>query len=252
MTDKFCPVCRGAVTKVVRVGANGGDASAVAAAAAAAHTASAKSKAAQTKKKESATRELTTTKSFGRSSIMQNVNANEYASSAKVDAVIGAIVAMVKKDSTAKAIVFSQYNSMVDIVEWRLSQLKIKHVKLIGYMTLVQRHAALQAFKTLAEVKVVLMSIKAGGEGLNLQEASHVFVLEPWWNPQVEHQAIQRAHRIGQTRPVTAVRFIVSDSIEERMLQLQEKKQLVFDGTIDGSAASLSSLTVDDLRFLFH
>ena len=77
-------------------------------------------------------------------------------------------------------------------------------------------------------------------------------MMDPWWNPAVEMQAIQRAHRIGQTRAVTAIRFITSDTIEERMLQLQEKKALVFDGTVDGSAAALARLTPEDLRFLFQ
>ena len=75
---------------------------------------------------------------------------------------------------------------------------------------------------------------------------------DPWWNPAVEMQAIQRAHRIGQTRAVKAVRFITTDTIEARMLELQEKKQLVFDGTMDGSAVALSRLTPEDLRFLFQ
>ena len=99
--------------------------------------------------------------------------------------------------------------------------------------------------------QVILMSLKAGGEGLNLQEANLVMVLEPWWNPQVEAQAIQRAHRIGQRKAVRAIRFITKNSIEDRMLELQQKKQLIFDGTVDSKAASLAQLTEDDLKFLF-
>jgi DNA repair protein RAD16 len=78
-----------------------------------------------------------------------------------------------------------------------------------------------------------------------------VFVLEPWWNPAVEQQAIQRAHRIGQKRSVHAVRFVVEDSIEEKMMDLQEKKKLVFESTVDGSMAAMAQLTEQDLRFLF-
>merc|ERR1719267_536220 len=106
-----------------------------------------------------------------------------------------------------------------------------------------ERRAVLRAFKSDDEVKVIIMSLKAGGEGLNLQEASHVFVLEPWWNPAVESQAVQRAHRIGQKREVVAVRYITEGTIEERMLELQEKKRLVFEGTVDGSSAALQQLT---------
>lgn len=118
-------------------------------------------------------------------------------------------------------------------------------------MGMSQRRSVLAAFKNDPGIKVILMSLKAGGEGLNLQEASHVLILEPWWNPQVEAQAIQRAHRIGQRRAVTAIRFITKGTIEERMLELQEKKQLIFDGAVDSNAGSLSQLTQDDMRFLF-
>ena len=124
-------------------------------------------------------------------------------------------------------------------------------VKLIGSCSMRERRSVLAAFKTDPEVRVIIMSLKAGGEGLNLQEASHVMMLEPWWNPQVEMQAIQRAHRIGVKHPVTAVRFVTTDTIEERMMELQDKKQLIFEGAVDASAVALSQLTVEDLRFLF-
>merc|ERR1719181_2209542 len=116
----------------------------------------------------------------------------------------------------------------------------------------MMRRSMLEAFKKDNNVKLLLLSLKAGGEGLNLQAASHVFVLEPWWNPAVEMQAIQRAHRIGQTKPVTAVRFNTLGTIEERMFELQEKKQLVFDGTVGKSSKAMESLSHEDLRFLFR
>ena len=91
---------------------------------------------------------------------------------------------------------------------------------------------------------------------MNLQEASRVYLLEPWWNPAVEMQAIQRAHRIGQAKKVVATRFVTTSAseptIEQQMFRLQEKKRLVFEGTVDGSAASFSKLTLEDLAFLFH
>jgi len=76
--------------------------------------------------------------------------------------------------------------------------------------------------------------------------------LDPWWNPAAEMQAIDRTHRIGQFKPIFATRFIIEDSIEERILKLQEKKKLVFDGTVGGDVGSMAKLTVDDMRFLFH
>jgi DNA repair protein RAD16 len=110
----------------------------------------------------------------------------------------------------------------------------------------------LRRFKEDPEVKVMLISLKAGGVALNLTVANHIFLMDPWWNPAAEMQAIDRAHRIGQAKPIFATRFIVKDSIEERILKLQEKKQLVFEGTVGGDAASMARLTVDDMKFLFH
>jgi hypothetical protein len=76
--------------------------------------------------------------------------------------------------------------------------------------------------------------------------------IDPWWNPAAEMQAIDRTHRIGQHKPIYATRFIIENTIEERILRLQEKKKLVFDGTVGGDAGSMSKLTVDDMRFLFN
>merc|ERR1719478_1359446 len=110
-------------------------------------------------------------------------------------------------------------------------------------MNLVERRNVLKEFKTNPNVKVILLSLKAGGEGLNLQEASHVFLLEPWWNPAVELQAVHRAYRIGQTKPVYATRFITENTIEEKMNYIQEFKQLAFEGTVDGKTQSIQKLT---------
>ena len=134
-----------------------------------------------------------------------------------------------------KAIVFSQYTSMIEIVEWRLKKENFVIAKLLGSMPVTQRAANLRAFREDPSVTVILMSLKSGGEGLNLQTANRVLVLEPWWNPAVEMQAVMRAHRIGQTRPVIATRFCTADTIEERMFDLQKKKALVFEGCMDGN-----------------
>lgn len=181
-------------------------------------------------------------------SILNKLDLDNFITSSKVEKLTEMLKELGKGD---KAIVFSQYTNMIDLVEWRLKKARIKTVKLLGSMPLNMRRCMLDAFKHDASVSVILMSLKAGGEGLNLQVANNVFVLEPWWNPAVEAQAIQRAHRIGQTKPVRAVRFITKETIEEKMYQLQEKKQLVFDGTVDAKVEALSKLTDDDLQFLF-
>ena len=93
--------------------------------------------------------------------------------------------------------------------------------------------------------------IQAGGIALNLTEASQVFIMDPWWNPAVEDQAMDRIHRLGQYRPIRVTRLIVENSIESRIVQLQEKKQTLFQSTIGKDAKALARLTEDDLRFLF-
>jgi len=188
---------------------------------------------------------------LGRKSIVQRLKMDSFESSTKVEAVMDGVKLMMKESPSNKAIVFSQYNSMIAIVEWRLKSIGVQCVKLVGSQPLTERRSVLSAFKTDPDIRVIIMSLRAGGEGLNLQEASHVFVLEPWWNPAVEAQAIQRAHRIGQTKEVKAIRFITEGTIEEKMLELQEKKRLIFEGTIDSSAMALSQLTADDIKFLF-
>ena len=186
-------------------------------------------------------------------SILNKLDLTQYTSSTKVETLVNALRDMRNQENghLNKAIVFSQYTAMIEIVEWRLKKAKFTIAKLLGSMPVTQRAANLQAFREDPNVSVILMSLKSGGEGLNLQAANYVYVLEPWWNPAVEMQAVMRAHRIGQLRPVTAVRFSTKGTIEERMMELQEKKQLVFEGCMDGNQAALSQLTAEDLQFLF-
>tara|TARA_B110000208_G_C11604601_1_gene371355 strand:+ start:245 stop:595 length:351 start_codon:yes stop_codon:yes gene_type:complete len=110
---------------------------------------------------------------------MQKINVGQFASSTKVDALLHGVQKMLKTDKTNKAIVFSQYTRMLDILEWRLMTSGIKCVKLMGYMPLKERQSVLARFKSDLNVAVILMSLKTGGEGLNIQEASHVFTIEP-------------------------------------------------------------------------
>jgi DNA repair protein RAD16 len=141
---------------------------------------------------------------------------------------------------------------MLDLVEFRLKQNGVGCAKLTGSQSLAQRSNIILAFNTDSSMKALLISLKAGGEGLNLQAANHVFLLDPWWNPASEMQAVQRAHRIGQTKPVTAVRFVTEHTVEEKVLELQEMKQLVFEATVGQSQGAEKKLTESDLRFLFN
>ncbi|KAI9084982.1 hypothetical protein K1719_032974 [Acacia pycnantha] len=156
-------------------------------------------------------------------------------------------------EGPVKAIVFSQWNSMLDLVERALEEFSITYRRLDGTMTLVARDNAVEDFNTDPEVIVMLMSLKAGNLGLNMAAACHVILLDLWWNPTTEDQAVDRAHRIGQIRPVTVTRLTIKDTVEDRILALQEEKRKMVASAFgeDQGGASGTRLTVDDLKYLF-
>ncbi|OQR86378.1 DNA repair protein [Achlya hypogyna] len=176
----------------------------------------------------------------------------DFQSSTKIEALLEEIHRMKATDPSAKGIVFSQFVNMLDLIEHRLELANIRCVKLAGNMPMAMRDKLLTLFRDEPKLTIFLISLKAGGVALNLTVASHIFLMDPWWNPAAEHQAIDRTHRLGQFKPIRATRFIVANTIEDRILKLQEKKQLVFEGTVGSSTAALGRLTVEDLRFLFH
>jgi len=190
-------------------------------------------------------------------SILRRINLAEFATSSKIEALVEELVQMRETSPGSKAIVFSQFVNMLDLIRWRLhSDPCLKEIglgarALHGGMDVKARDASLNAFREDGDVRVLLMSLKAGGVALNLTVANHIYLMDPWWNPAAEFQAIDRTHRLGQYRPIRAVRFVSEDTVEERILQLQEKKRLVFDGTIGRDAGSLKQLTVDDMKSLF-
>ncbi|CAM0902558.1 unnamed protein product [Alopecurus aequalis] len=154
----------------------------------------------------------------------------------------------------SKAIVFSQWTGMLDVLELSLNSNHIKYRRLDGSMSLDVRAAAVEEFKADPEVGVMLMSLKAGNLGLNMIAACHVIMLDPWWNPYAEDQAVDRAHRIGQTRPVTVTRFTVNGTVEDRILALQAKKREMVESAFgdEKSGGSATRLTVEDLGYLFN
>ncbi|RLN03188.1 hypothetical protein C2845_PM13G22520 [Panicum miliaceum] len=125
------------------------------------------------------------------------------------------------EEAPVKARVFSQWIGMLDLMELSLNSNNIQFRRLDGAMCLNLREKGVNEFQTDPEVRVMLMSLKAGNLGLNMVAASHVIMLDPWWNPYAEDQAVDRAHRIGQTRPVTVSRFTVKDTVKDRILALQ-------------------------------
>jgi SNF2 family DNA or RNA helicase len=137
-----------------------------------------------------------------------------------------------------KALVFSQWTSLLDRVAPHLEAAGLGFVRLDGSTR--DRKGVVDAFQTLDGPPVMLLSLKAGGTGLNLTAADHVFLLDPWWNPAVEDQAADRAHRIGQDKPVFVHRLIAEDTVEERILALQERKRELARTAIGVAAASIS------------
>lgn len=151
-------------------------------------------------------------------------------------------------DEGSKALVFSQFTSMLALIRKRLDQRGIKYAYLDGQTR--NRKDVVQRFQTDPDLPVFLISLKAGGVGLNLTAAEYVFIMDPWWNPAVEAQAIDRTHRIGQKKPVFAYRLICEDTVEQRILELQSRKRDLADAIVGGEGNVLSNLTRDDLEQL--
>jgi superfamily II DNA or RNA helicase len=152
-----------------------------------------------------------------------------------------------------KALIFSQFTSLLSIVRKRLDtppagKPAVRYAYLDGKTR--DRKSPVEQFQNDPSTKLFLISLKAGGLGLNLTGADYVFLLDPWWNPAVEAQAIDRAHRIGQTRHVFAYRLIAKGTVEEKVLQLQQTKRDLADAIISEDNATLSNLTADDLAVL--
>lgn len=147
-----------------------------------------------------------------------------------------------------KALVFSQWTSLLDLVEPHLRAQGLKFTRLDGSTS--DRGSVVRAFQDDPSVSVMLLSLKAGGTGLNLTAADHVFLLDPWWNPAAEDQAADRAHRIGQERPVFVHRLVAENTVEERILVLQEKKRMLSAVATDGAAQAASITRADLLALL--
>jgi superfamily II DNA or RNA helicase len=147
-----------------------------------------------------------------------------------------------------KALVFSQFTSLLSIVRRRLDARPVRYAYLDGKTR--DRKSPVEQFQNDPATKLFLISLKAGGLGLNLTGADYVFLLDPWWNPAVEAQAIDRAHRIGQTRHVFAYRLIAKGTVEEKVLQLQQTKRDLADAIISEDNAVLTNLTAEDLAVL--
>jgi non-specific serine/threonine protein kinase len=153
--------------------------------------------------------------------------------------------------SNHKALVFSQFLGMLALIREKLKELGVDHEYFDGSTSAIDREKAIQRFQNDENCRVFLISLKAGGVGLNLTAADYVYIVDPWWNPAVEQQAIDRTHRIGQTKNILAYRMICKDTIEDKILQLQDKKRLLAKDLITDDEGFVKSLTKADVEYLF-
>jgi non-specific serine/threonine protein kinase len=140
---------------------------------------------------------------------------------------------------------------MLRLVRLKMDELKISYEYLDGRTPVKKRMERVERFQNDDSIKLFLISLKAGGTGLNLTAADYVFIVDPWWNPAVELQAVDRTHRIGQTKNIFIYKLITSETIEEKVLSLQEKKQEVVNSIMSGSSDIIKNLTAEDITLLF-
>ncbi|MBK7764299.1 MAG: DEAD/DEAH box helicase family protein [Bacteroidetes bacterium] len=150
-----------------------------------------------------------------------------------------------------KVLVFSQFLGMLALIREKLKEHGIAYQYFDGSYTAQQRENAIQEFQNNEDCPVFLISLKAGGMGLNLTAADYVYIVDPWWNPAVEQQAIDRTHRIGQTKNIFAYRFICKDTVEEKIMLLKEKKNLLVKDIISDDNNMVKQLSRDDIAYLF-
>ncbi|KAF5674193.1 adenosinetriphosphatase [Fusarium heterosporum] len=187
-----------------------------------------------------------------KNSIINRIKMENWTSSSKIELLVHELHKLRSDNASHKSIIFSQFTTMLQLIEWRLRRAGITTVMLDGSMTPAQRQASIEHFMTNVNVECFLVSLKAGGVALNLTEASRVFIVDPWWNPAAEWQSADRCHRIGQTRPCTITRLCIEDSVESRMVLIQEKKTNMINSTVNADDKAMDSLSPEDMQFLFR
>ena len=149
-------------------------------------------------------------------------------------------------DNKSNLLVFSQFASMLQILKEQLTKQGIHTLMLTGRNTKEERHRMVEEFQN-GEATVFLISLKAGGSGLNLTAADTVIHFDPWWNVAAQNQATDRAHRIGQDKVVTVIQLVMKNSIEERILELQQMKKELVDQVVEGEAVASAALTKEEI-----
>jgi SNF2 family DNA or RNA helicase len=174
---------------------------------------------------------------------------NDQLSSTKIRHLLNILT---KEASSHKFIVFSEFTSMLDLISPFLTTARLPFTRYDGSMRNDDREASLARLRNDPACRILLCSLKCGALGLNLTAASRVVILEPFWNPFVEEQAIDRVHRLNQTRDVVVYRLTIRDSVEERILELQEKKRELAKAAIEGGGMKGGKLDMKDIMSLFR
>ncbi|KAF1825084.1 uncharacterized protein K489DRAFT_352251 [Dissoconium aciculare CBS 342.82] len=177
----------------------------------------------------------------------------DYVGSAKIDKTMELLESIMADPEGEKILIFSQWTSLLDLLEIPIDDKGFGYRRYDGSMSAKMREDAVDDFKNSSkDVRIMLISLKAGNAGLNLNMASQVIILDPFWNPYIEEQAIDRAHRIGQVRPVKVHRVLIPGTVEDRIIELQEKKRALISQALDEKQASaLARLGVQELAYLF-
>lgn len=175
--------------------------------------------------------------------------------STKIERMMNVLQQTRQRDATAKTIIFSQFTSMLDLIEPFLKKQGHKFARYDGSMPNAKREASLDALRGDSATTILLISLKCGSLGLNLTAAEQVILLDVWWNPSVEDQAVDRAHRIGQLRDVNVYKITIKDTVEDRILVLQENKRKLAEGALgdgDKAKSKLNKLSIRDIMYLFR
>ncbi|OLL24867.1 putative ATP-dependent helicase [Neolecta irregularis DAH-3] len=181
-----------------------------------------------------------------------SLGSRQYVPSAKVEKTMDILRATRKKNHRTKTLIFSQFTTLLDILEYPLREAGIKFGRYDGSLSANARNEAIVSFQDNPNITVLLVSLKAGNVGLNLTAATEVIIFDPYWNPSTENQAIDRTHRIGQNLPVTVHKLVIKGTVEDRVLALQEKKRELIEGALsDDATKAIARLTQRDLLFLF-
>jgi non-specific serine/threonine protein kinase len=175
------------------------------------------------------------------------IDADYKGASAKTEALLETLETL--KSEGRKALIFSQFTSALKIVAAEMQKTKLSYVYLDGRTR--DRQSVIDSFQNDPSISFFLISLKAGGVGLNLTAADHVIHLDPWWNPAVERQASDRTHRIGQDKPVFIQKMIAKDSVEEKILILQDSKRELADQIISSEKSFIKKITAEDITALF-